>query len=62
MSFKRTLIVSRDELPGVSATFLRAGAESLASFVPYFVGLRRRAGSAWRKAGSTLLAAPANCG
>jgi glycosyltransferase involved in cell wall biosynthesis len=44
MSSKRTIIVYRDELLGASETFIRAQAESLSRFRPYFVGLRRRAG------------------
>jgi len=44
MSCKPTIIVYRDELLRVSETFIRAQAESLGRFRPYFVGLRHRAG------------------
>ncbi len=40
MDSKPTVIVYRDELLGVSETFIRAQAESLTRFTPYFVGLR----------------------
>jgi colanic acid/amylovoran biosynthesis glycosyltransferase len=44
MSSNHTIIVYRDELIGVSETFIRAQAESLKRFRPFFVGLRRRPG------------------
>ncbi|MGA2074192.1 MAG: glycosyltransferase [Terriglobia bacterium] len=44
MNSKRTIIVYRDELLGVSETFIRAQAESLRRFHSFFVGLRHRAG------------------
>lgn len=44
MSSNSTIIVYRDELLGISETFIRAQAESLNHYRPYFVGLRRRAG------------------
>jgi colanic acid/amylovoran biosynthesis glycosyltransferase len=44
MISKPTIIVYRDELLGVSETFIRAQAQSLGRFRPFFVGLRRRPG------------------
>jgi glycosyltransferase involved in cell wall biosynthesis len=40
MSSKPTIIIYRDELLGISETFIRAQAQSLSRYNPYFVGLR----------------------
>ena len=46
MNSNQTLIIYRDELLGASETFIRAQAESLRRFSPFFLGLRRTPGLA----------------
>jgi glycosyltransferase involved in cell wall biosynthesis len=41
MTFERTVLIYRDELLGASETFIRAQAESLKNFRPFYLGLRR---------------------